>query len=552
MRRAVIRGGAGFVCAVLVAVTSLTVSSATGADARTSTPTDFTTTWTPIGDDVVVGGAPQLVERLRHERTEARAVSGYSLIAPTMGIRSSYTIRMVKSGNYTAMTDELQSAAASLERATGADFVVGSPTSSEVPSTGQITVKLSSSSPCGPLADFGTVGCGGPDGLYYGDETEWKAGRVWLFPNAPTTSYGYLTLIHELGHAIGLDHFDPPFQGRYMVMNCCSLNDGEGSIDRYLNGDVMGLRRLATVGYLDGGIAPKRTPGAVDRPTASPVLEGVTARWLVPPMFGAAVDQYQVQARNTATQGTKTVTGGSGTARTVGGLTGGATYQVRIRAHNALGWGSWSTWSSSVTAGRRCLPSISDVALSSTFCDEITWLIDSDIAGGFPDGTFRPGTAVSRQAMAHFLRSYAELLDPGSTDGPFPDPDFPDVPGSSIFFDDIAWLASSEITGGYDDGTFRPTAPVSRQAMARFLHAFVEHVDPGATGCPPPTVSCTGEPFDDVTNSNIFRGEISWLYTSGISQGSFEGFDWVFKPTAPTNRDAMAAFLSRLDDWLVS
>jgi hypothetical protein len=541
---------------VLLGLLAATVAPASALDHQAAPVTDPTTpvadptTWTAVGDDVVVGVRGPATERVKREMAVARAASGYTLIDPGMGIRSSYTLRMVESGNYAAMTDELQAAAAALERATGANFVVGSSTSNEVPATGQITVKLSSSSPCGPLGDFGTVGCGGPDGLYFGNETEWKAGRVWLFPNAPTASYGYLTLIHELGHAIGLDHFDPTFQGRHMAMNCCSLNENEGSIDRYLNGDVMGLRRLAQVGYLDGGVAPKRTPGAVDRPSASPALDGVTARWLVPPMFGAAVDQYQVQARNTATQGTKTVTGGSATARTVGGLTGGATYEVRVRAHNALGWGSWSSWSSPVTATRRCLPSISDVPETSGFCDEISWLVDSGISGGFADGTFRPGTAVSRQAMASFLRSYAEMLDPGSTDGPFPDPDFPDVPDSSLFAEDIAWLADSEITGGYGDGTFRPTAPVSRLAMAAFLHAFVEHLDPGATGCPPPTVSCTGEPFDDVTNSNLFRGEISWLYDAGISEGSFEGGDWVFKPTASTNRDAMAAFLSRLDDWL--
>lgn len=199
-----------------------------------------------------------------------------------------------------------------------------------------------------------------------------------------------------------------------------------------------------------------------------------------------------------------------------------------------------------------CQTPFADVDASHDFCPHISWLAAEGIAGGFPDGTFRPGTAVSRQAMARFLRSYAELLDPGSTDGPFPDPAFPDVPDSSIFHEDIAWLAASEITGGYDDGTFRPTSPVSRQAMARFLHGFVEHLDPGATGCPPPTVGCTGEPFDDVNTSNIFRGEISWLYQSGISEGSFEGGDWVFKPTASTNRDAMAAFLSRLDDWIAA
>lgn len=64
---------------------------------------------------------------------------------------------------------------------------------------------------------------------------------------------------------------------------------------------------------------------------------------------------------------------------------------------------------------------------------------------------------------------------------------FPDVPTSSEFHSDISWLVDNGIAGGYTDGTFRPTAPVSRQAMAAFLHrdnsatVIVNNtVDPGA------------------------------------------------------------------------
>lgn len=51
---------------------------------------------------------------------------------------------------------------------------------------------------------------------------------------------------------------------------------------------------------------------------------------------------------------------------------------------------------------------------------------------------------------------------------------FSDVPDDSQFHADIDWLVDRGIAAGYDDGTFRPTTAVSRQAMARFLKKSTE------------------------------------------------------------------------------
>lgn len=44
-----------------------------------------------------------------------------------------------------------------------------------------------------------------------------------------------------------------------------------------------------------------------------------------------------------------------------------------------------------------------DVPESHPFRDEISAVADAGVAGGFPDGTYRPGDEVTRQAMAAFL-----------------------------------------------------------------------------------------------------------------------------------------------------
>ncbi|MEO6350398.1 MAG: S-layer homology domain-containing protein [Candidatus Limnocylindrales bacterium] len=41
---------------------------------------------------------------------------------------------------------------------------------------------------------------------------------------------------------------------------------------------------------------------------------------------------------------------------------------------------------------------------------------------------------------------------------------------SNPFHDDIAWLSDYGITTGFGDGTYRPSDPVTRQAMAAFMH----------------------------------------------------------------------------------
>jgi hypothetical protein len=49
------------------------------------------------------------------------------------------------------------------------------------------------------------------------------------------------------------------------------------------------------------------------------------------------------------------------------------------------------------------------------------------------------------------------------------DHQFPDVPTTNTFHDDIAWLEDAGVTGGFPDGTYRPSANVTRGSMAAFL-----------------------------------------------------------------------------------
>lgn len=97
-------------------------------------------------------------------------------------------------------------------------------------------------------------------------------------------------------------------------------------------------------------------------------------------------------------------------------------------------------------------------------------LAAAGIVGGFPDGGFRPNEPVTRGQMATFLVGALEHLavDAPALAGHSAPRTFLDVPGST-HEDRIVLASNAGIAGGFDDGTYRPAAPVSRMQMATFL-----------------------------------------------------------------------------------
>jgi hypothetical protein len=177
-----------------------------------------------------------------------------------------------------------------------------------------------------------------------------------------------------------------------------------------------------------------------------------------------------------------------------------------------------------------------DVPLAHAFATDIMWMFDSAISTGYGDGTFRPSANVSRQAMAAFMYRFAG--SPAFTP-PVTSP-FNDVPTSSPFYTEICWMADQGITTGYPDGGFHPSANVSRQAMAAFMFRFA-----GSPAFTPPGTS----PFVDVATDSPFYAEVTWMASTAITTGYADGG---FHPTANVSRQAMAAFMHRLDGVLTA
>ncbi|WP_162231101.1 FG-GAP-like repeat-containing protein [Leucobacter musarum] len=121
-------------------------------------------------------------------------------------------------------------------------------------------------------------------------------------------------------------------------------------------------------------------------------------------------------------------------------------------------------------------------------------------------------------------------------------PPFVDVQTSHKFSREISWMYTSGMSKGVKQPTgkpqYQPASEVSREAMAAFLYRLAAektYVAPQAS------------PFVDVPVTHKFYREIAWMRATGLSTGINTASGRAYDPSASVSREAMAAFLYRLE-----
>ncbi|MCT9625635.1 S8 family peptidase [Pseudarthrobacter equi] len=184
-----------------------------------------------------------------------------------------------------------------------------------------------------------------------------------------------------------------------------------------------------------------------------------------------------------------------------------------------------------------------DVLTGQQFYREMAWLAGQKISTGWDEGSgvrsYRPLQPINRDAMAAFL---FRMAGSPAYNAPAVSP-FADVSTGQQFYKEMAWLAEQKISTGWDEGngvrTYRPLQPINRDAMAAFLYRMAGS---------PPYAAPPASAFRDVSTGQQFYTEMAWLAERGISTGWDEGNGVrSYRPLQPINRDAMAAFLYRLN-----
>jgi poly(hydroxyalkanoate) depolymerase family esterase len=161
-----------------------------------------------------------------------------------------------------------------------------------------------------------------------------------------------------------------------------------------------------------------------------------------------------------------------------------------------------------------CAVSFPDVPQGSTFYTYVQCLACRGILGGFSDGTFKPGSNVTRGQLSKIVANAALFNWPvaGQT--------FEDVPPGSTYYHFIEMLNARQVIGGYACGGpgepcgegnrpyFRPNGTASRGQIAKIVSEAAEYRE-----SPGPQI------FEDVPPNSPFYAWVQRLASRGYITG---------------------------------
>lgn len=145
----------------------------------------------------------------------------------------------------------------------------------------------------------------------------------------------------------------------------------------------------------------------------------------------------------------------------------------------------------------------------------INQAVSQGIIKGYQDGTFRPNNAVTRAEFVSMVNR--ALKCNGSTSI-----SFNDVPYSQWYYSDVAKAVSATYVAGYEDNTFKPNNPISRQEVSVMISRFV------------PTYNNSGNLRNYADSSYID----SWAY-SALSKVNGKGYIGAYSDGKIHPRDAL-------------
>ncbi|HIK50063.1 MAG TPA: DUF3747 domain-containing protein [Oscillatoriales cyanobacterium M59_W2019_021] len=215
------------------------------------------------------------------------------------------------------------------------------------------------------------------------------------------------------------------------------------------------------------------------------------------------------------------LTGGGGS--TGGGSTGGG----------STGGGS--------TGGGTTTPAFSDIR-GDIYAANIEEAVKIGFISGFPDNTFRPRVALTREQLVSMVLDSLKSLPNTNLNIPSSVTTRPyrDVDASRWSAAKILWAQQNNIVSGYPDGTFRPAQVVTRAEMMAVLRRASEYglalqgLDPTLTEKQPP------QTFSDTSNhwaSGLVRQMSGYCgVASAVNETGTR-----FEPDSPALRNYAAA-----------
>lgn len=168
-----------------------------------------------------------------------------------------------------------------------------------------------------------------------------------------------------------------------------------------------------------------------------------------------------------------------------------------------------------------------DVSRDDWFQEDVRFVWRMGWMEGMENGDFAPNQTLTRAQLMQILYNQAgcpEVAGQG---------DFSDVAEISWYWEAVQWGAQQGVTQGYEDGSFRPNEPISRQQLAVMLYRFHQGAEGGSL-----------EGFADAGQVASWAEEaMEWAVGQGIV-GGMEGD--MLAPQGNATRAQSAAVLCRL------
>lgn len=160
----------------------------------------------------------------------------------------------------------------------------------------------------------------------------------------------------------------------------------------------------------------------------------------------------------------------------------------------------------------------------------VVWAVDSGAMSGYGNGSFGPFGTLTRGQVATILHN---LAGKPKADGSAVGEDFSDCSPEDFYAEAVAWAVDEGVFSGYNNGTFGPSAPMSREQLCVVLWRMQGE----------PTSFESLKRFPDASDLSPFAEcAVRWAVEEGLLQGNAQGS---LNPTGSLNRAEGATILMR-------
>lgn len=112
--------------------------------------------------------------------------------------------------------------------------------------------------------------------------------------------------------------------------------------------------------------------------------------------------------------------------------------------------------------------SFQDVKPGDWYYDAVRYVFEAGLMNGTSSTAFTPNSSTTRGQIVTILYRLEGSPAAGANQ-------FSDVAPGAYYASAVSWAAANGITNGYNDGTFRPDTPITREQMAAFLFRYASY-----------------------------------------------------------------------------